>query len=208
MDAYDVRGFWEDIFDVENAKYLGRRSVDHPDRPFGAEGSREFDITETIVLTRNMKEVKVVANRRAPIHARGTLAMICGRKLEVGDAVQVRRTKAEQIKSIAPNVIVYTPPNCPPVPAEYSTLNTNKPTIPTCFNWLLTTNSPPFAPDPLLRMSWPMARNHIYELRRYWDLSITNYEIMEILYETVATNSVGAYDHVLGETSFFAVFRN
>jgi hypothetical protein len=101
-EFYSVDGFWEDFFEQGTAKYLGRRTIDWPTRRLGSPGMIDVEITETIVLDRNMKRVRYKATIAKPIKARAIQFALCGRMLKVGDRVEIRRTAEERLRALAP----------------------------------------------------------------------------------------------------------
>lgn len=99
---FSVEGFFEDYSEARNAKYLGRLPVEWPDRVLGTAGTIDRVIKETIVLKRNMKEVKYPVSKHSPIICRCTLYPLCGRIIEPGQKVRIRRTPTEQAHALAP----------------------------------------------------------------------------------------------------------
>lgn len=103
MSLYrSVEGFFEDYSEIRNAKYLGRLPVEWPDRKLGSEGAIERTIKQTIVLKRNMKEVKYPVSKHSPIICRCVLYPLEGRALLIGNRVRIRRTPDEQARSLSP----------------------------------------------------------------------------------------------------------
>jgi len=99
---FSVLGFYEDFIEQDTARYLGRRTIEWPTRTLGSGGMIDVEIRETFVLQRNLKNVTYRASKDKPLRVRCIEFQLCGRVLKPGDKVRVRRTKEEQLRSLAP----------------------------------------------------------------------------------------------------------
>jgi hypothetical protein len=75
---WEVCGFFEEFIDLDINKTLGWRGVTLLDRPLGAEGREERVITEPLLLTKGMKQVRVPASPQRPIRVAAMLQIRCG----------------------------------------------------------------------------------------------------------------------------------
>jgi hypothetical protein len=102
---FSTEGFFEDFMEADTAKYLGKRTIEWPDRVMGSTGLIDDTLTAPIVLKRNMKEVTYKASEASPLKVRRMIVPLCGRVIQPGNLVKVLRSPADQ--SGKPNVAVF-----------------------------------------------------------------------------------------------------
>lgn len=90
MIHFDVKGYFEELYEYEKAEFLGTRRVEFPNRALGSPGTIDISITEPVTLRRGAKEVTFKASPKKPLKCRSTLQILCGRQLSIGDKVKIR----------------------------------------------------------------------------------------------------------------------
>lgn len=75
----EVCGFYEELLEPGTGYFLGQRKIEEPTRPMGSLGRIEYDITETLILKRGLKEVTLKASTSKPVRVVGMIQAICGK---------------------------------------------------------------------------------------------------------------------------------
>lgn len=81
---FEVHGFFEELLEPGTGKVIGSREIPEPTRPLGSQGRIEFDITETLTLTKGLKTVTLKASPKKPKRVVGMIQAICGRVKKKG----------------------------------------------------------------------------------------------------------------------------
>jgi len=77
--VFEVFGFFEYFVDARTYEALGSRSLPEPTRPIGSPGFKKMKLTETVVLTRGLKERTVKASMAKPVEVFSIIECVCGR---------------------------------------------------------------------------------------------------------------------------------
>lgn len=75
---FEILGFYEELTD-EYGTYLGSREYGEPDRPLGAGGVKQFELTENVVVQAGHKMMMIKASKKKPKKVTGILQIKCGR---------------------------------------------------------------------------------------------------------------------------------
>lgn len=80
-DAFDceVVGFFEEIMDSKKGKMLGVILHTTLDRPLGARGRKDFELTAPTEMRRGHKMVIVKASPQRPVKVWGMMQPLCGK---------------------------------------------------------------------------------------------------------------------------------
>lgn len=76
---YEILGYFEEFTDAHTFKGLGCRVIKEPMRPLGSGGLSTYQLTESVVLTKGLKEVTIKASPKRPRLVRSMIQILCGR---------------------------------------------------------------------------------------------------------------------------------
>jgi hypothetical protein len=77
---YEILGFFEDLFDERDSRYLGTRRVAELTRPLGRAGTIIHTFTENVPVQKGHREGEIIkASAKEPIRAIGIMNILCGR---------------------------------------------------------------------------------------------------------------------------------